>query len=107
MPFSFTFDGNFFRLSTFLTRLERYISARRRAVDVRGRLLLINGISLTAATSGFPKMTAAIAAQAYLLPADQGLFNGATAQAPAAGAQQPTSSSGGSASPAAPATVTP
>jgi hypothetical protein len=49
MPFTFTFQGSFFKLSSFLTKLERYISARRRSVDVRGRLLLVNGISLTAA----------------------------------------------------------
>jgi hypothetical protein len=107
MPFTFTFEGNFFRLSDFMTRLERYIKPRNGGVDVQGRLLLINGISLNAATSGFPRMKASIAAQAYLLPADQGLFDGATPQAPAqAGAAQPASSNG-SASPVAPATATP
>jgi hypothetical protein len=107
MPFTFTFEGNFFRLSEFMTRLERYIKPRGSGVDVRGRLLLINGITLNAATSGFPKMKAAIAAQAYLLPANQGLFNGATPQSPAQpGAAQPASSNG-SASPVAPATATP
>jgi hypothetical protein len=107
MPFTFTFEGNFFRLSEFMTRLERYIKPRGAGVDVRGRLLLINGITLNAANSGFPKMKAAIAAQAYLLPGDQGLFNGATPQSPAQpGAAQPASSNG-SASPVAPATATP
>jgi hypothetical protein len=107
MPFTFTFEGNFFRLSEFMTRLERYIKPRRSGVDVRGRLLLINGITLNAANSGFPKMKASIAAQAYLLPADQGLFNGATPQSPAQpGAAQPASSNG-AASPVAPATATP
>jgi hypothetical protein len=106
MPFSFSFEGSFFRLADFFTRIDRYIKPRRSSVDVRGRLLLINGISLNAAGSGFPKMKASISAQAYLLPADQGLFDGATAQSPTHGGTQPVNSNG-SASPAPPATVTP
>ena len=106
MPFTFTFEGSFFKLSSFLTKLERYISARRRSVDVRGRLLLVNGISLTAATTGFPAMTASIAAQAYLLPVDQGLFDGASPTGPSAVTSEPVSNSGG-APPVAPAAVTP
>jgi hypothetical protein len=106
MPFTFTFEGSFFKLSGFLTKLERYISARRRSVDVRGRLLLVNGISLTAASKGFPAMTASIAAQAYLLPVDQGLFDGASPTGPSAVTPEPVSDSGG-APPVAPAAVTP
>jgi hypothetical protein len=106
MPFNFTFEGNFFKLSGFLTKLERYIDARRRSVDVRGRLLLVNGISLTAAAKGFPAMTATIAAQAYLLPVDQGLFDGASPTGPSAVTPEPVSNSGG-APPVAPAAVTP
>ncbi len=106
MPFTFTFEGSFFKLSGFLTKLERYISARRRTVDVRGRLLLVNGISLSAASKGFPTMTASIAAQAYLLPVDQGLFDGASPTGPSAVTSEPVSDSGG-APPVAPAAVTP
>ncbi len=106
MPFTFTFQGSFFKLSSFLTKLERYISARRRSVDVRGRLLLVNGISLTAAATGFPAMKASIAAQAYLLPIDQGLFDGASPTGPSAVSSEPVSDSGGAA-PVAPAAVTP
>jgi type II secretory pathway pseudopilin PulG len=108
MPFTFAFEGDFFRLSDFLTRLERYIKPTRRSIKVRGRLLLVDGISLSAAGSGFPKMKASIAATAYLLPPQQGLFNGATPQGPtAAGTAQPVSSGSTSGPPTAPATVTP
>ncbi|HVE69230.1 MAG TPA: hypothetical protein VNB64_11675 [Solirubrobacteraceae bacterium] len=109
MPFTFAFEGSFFKLSDFLTKIERYIKPTRESVRVRGRLLLVDGISLTAAGDGFPKMKASIAATAYLLPANQGLFDGATPQGPsAATAGQPVSagdSAGGP--PTAPATVTP
>jgi hypothetical protein len=84
MPFSFKFSGNFFRLDSFLSRLESYITARREAVDVSGRLLLINGISLTAGDGGFPTMSASVAATAYLVPSAQGTFNGATPTGPSA-----------------------
>jgi hypothetical protein len=106
MPFSFSFEGSFFKLSDFLTRLERYIKASRRTVDVRGRLLLIDGISLSAASKGFPFMKASIAAQAYLLPAEEGLFDGASPQGPSAMTSEPVSDNGGG-SPVAPAAVTP
>jgi hypothetical protein len=106
MPFSFTFQGSFFKLSEFFTRLERYIKPRRKNLDVSGRLLLIDGISLSASTKGFPTMTAAIAAQAYLLPVDQGLFDGASPQGPSALSSEPVSNSGG-ASPVTPAVVAP
>ncbi|MDQ6915106.1 MAG: hypothetical protein M3155_04765, partial [Actinomycetota bacterium] len=78
MPFSFKFAGSFFRLDGFLLRLERYITPRRDVIDVSGRLLVINGIALTAGSGGFPHMQASIAATAYLVPPDQGTFNGAT-----------------------------
>jgi hypothetical protein len=109
MPFTFTFTGSFFKLSDFMTKLERYIKAKRSGtVDVRGRLLLINGISLTAASKGFPTMKASVAAQAYLLPVDQGLFDGASPTGPSAvSASQPGDSGSGAAPPVAPATVTP
>lgn len=108
MPFSFSFEGSFFHLSDFLSRIERYISPGRRGVDVRGRLLLLNGISLRAAQAGFPEMKASISATAYLLPANQGLFNGATPNIPPTGSTQPVAG-GSSPNPvtsAAPATVT-
>jgi hypothetical protein len=105
MPFSFEFDGSFFQLATFFNRLERYVVSGRTGVDVTGRLLQIDGISLNAAASGFPHMTASVAATAYLLPATQGATGGATPNAPAAGASQPVSAKS-TASPTAPATAT-
>ena len=89
MPFSFTFEGSFFRLSTFFSRLESQIQSARGRLSVRGRLLTIDGLSLAASSQGFPHMKAAVAATAYLLPADEGLTNGATPSTPPAGSAQP------------------
>jgi hypothetical protein len=109
MPFSFSFEGSFFKLSDFLTRIERYIKPKRGNVTVNGRLLLVDGIALTAAQDGFPSMKASIAASAYLLPADQGLFNGASPDGPTAATTVPSQPvSTGSPAPATPtAAVTP
>lgn len=104
MPFSFTFDGRFSRLSDFFGRLERFISANPRGVAASGRLLTINGISLTFSGAGYPQLKASVAATAYLLPASEGLLNGASPAAPPQGGAQPASGAG-TAPPAAPATV--
>lgn len=108
LPFTFSFEGDFFKLSSFLTRIERYIKPSRQDVNVHGRLLLVDGIALTAAQDGFPKMKASIAASAYLLPASQGLFDGATPQGPSVVAAPTQPVADGSSAPATPtAAVTP
>lgn len=103
MPFSFTFEGSFFRLADFFRNVERYIKPAKDAVAVKGRLLMVNGISLTAAGRGFPLMRAQVSAMAYLLPADQGLTNGASPAAPGSG--QPVSSTTPTAPPTTAATA--
>jgi hypothetical protein len=84
MPFSFTFDGSFFSMERFLRNVQQFIRLDGEDVRVRGRLLAIDGISLSASSQGFPRVKASIAATAYLVPADQGLTGGATPQGPAA-----------------------
>ena len=104
MPFSFTFDGGFFRLSNFFARLDALIAARKNSVDVRGRLLTVDGISLTEGRRGFPDMTATVAATAFLVPASEGATNGATPGGPAPAGGQPVSNqaspAGGTSTPA-------
>jgi hypothetical protein len=81
MPFSFTFKGNFFHLSTFFDRLQRFIVAKRKTLLVSGRLLTVDAISLSSADD-FPNMQANVSATAYLLPADEGLTDGASTESP-------------------------
>ena len=106
MPFTFAFKGNFFELGKFFNRLDRFVAVRDRGLDVTGRLLLLNGITLTTDTEkGFPTLTADVSASSYLLPATEGLTGGATPGGPTpAGAAAP----GATATPApsAPATTT-
>ena len=97
MPFTFTFTGDFFRLSDFVGRLERFLVVDDRRLLVNGRFLTIDGISLAAGPNGFPQIQANVTATSYLLPATQGLTNGATADAPAGTA--PAAASGADGSP--------
>jgi hypothetical protein len=84
MPFSFVFEGSFFKLSGFLRKLDRFVVERNDALAVTGRLLTIDGLNLQPGDEGFPAIKATIAARAYLVPPQQGLLGGATPQGPAA-----------------------
>jgi hypothetical protein len=82
MPFTFGFDGHFDNLSTFFSKLERFVTVNNDQIDVTGRLLRLESLSLTPDDDGLG-ITAEIGASSYLLPSTQGVTNGATAAAPA------------------------
>jgi hypothetical protein len=87
MPFSFQFSGSFFSLGAFFNRLDRFVKVKNQSLDVTGRLLLLNSITLAPDTvKGFPLITAEVKANSYLLPPAQGLLAGATADGPTAAA---------------------
>jgi Type II secretion system (T2SS), protein M len=92
-PFTFTFQGSFFHLADFVGRLQRFVVTSKHRLSVSGRLMTLNAITLGAGPSGFPQITATISATTYLLPASQGLLNGATPAGPASSASQAVSSS--------------
>jgi hypothetical protein len=88
-PFTFTFQGNFFHLADFLGRLQRFVVMGNQQLSVSGRLMTLNAISLgPGGSSGFPQITATISATTYLLPASQGLLNGATPAGPPSSSTQ-------------------
>lgn len=82
LPMSFAFRGSYFELSSLFTRLEHFVTVSNRRIDVTGRLLLLQSISLLPDAKGFPHMRAQINATTYLVPDAQGLTAGATAQGP-------------------------
>ena len=98
-PFTFSFQGNFFHLADFLGRLQNFVVATNRHLSVSGRLMTLDSISLAPGGTGFPHMTATISATTYLLPASQGLLNGATPSGPAGSATQTVSTSTSASSP--------
>jgi Type II secretion system (T2SS), protein M len=91
-PFTFTFQGSFFHLAEFLGRLQKFVVANNQNVWVSGRLMSLNAITL-GQSSGSPQITATISATTYLLPASQGLLNGATPAGPATSTTQTVSNS--------------
>jgi Tfp pilus assembly protein PilO len=95
LPFTFTFTGGYFDMQRFIRALDRLTFLRADTLQVAGRLLTINGLSLTVDPNRHSRVQASIDANAFQLPADEGLTAGASAQGPAAqnAAPQPPSSS--------------
>jgi hypothetical protein len=68
MPFSFVFSGSFADMEHLLHDIQRFVQVDRQKIDVRGRLLSVDGFALSAGPKGFPDVRANITATAYLLP---------------------------------------
>lgn len=100
VPFSFSFQGSFFRLSDFFSHLDSFVQLKGNDVEVKGRLLHIDQFSLTPVGAGSRQLTAQIGATSYQLPTSEEPTGGATAQGPATGTTPP---AGGSS----PGTTTP
>ncbi len=98
--FTLTFQGNFFHLADLLRRLQAFVKVNNSHVSVGGRLITLNAITLGAASSGFPAMDTTISATTYLVPASQGLTNGASPSSPGTSSSSAVSSSSTSSSPA-------
>jgi hypothetical protein len=103
MPFSFGFEGSFFRLSDFFNRLEDFVTVTNKDVDVTGRLLLLGSISLTADQGDLNHLKAQIGAASYLAPTADSVQASAPSGAPGSGATPPAD---GSTNPPTSATIT-
>jgi Tfp pilus assembly protein PilO len=84
VPINLTFTGDFFKLSAFFHELKRYVEADEEQIVVRGRLVVVEGISFASEPDTFPKLTAEVTATAYLAPRVEGVTAGATASGPLA-----------------------
>jgi hypothetical protein len=105
MPFSFGFEGSFFRLSDFFNRLDNFVTVTNKDIDVTGRLLLLGSIAVTT-NEDLKHMTAQIGAASYLVPPAQAI-EGATPESPTGGVQGAAPPEGGtSVTPPTSATIT-
>ncbi len=86
------FTGNFLDLSDFFHRIKRYVALDGQRLDVRGRLLTVDGIAFKSEPDIFPRIRATITATAYLAPKLEGATAGATPSGPAV---TPASTDGG------------
>jgi Tfp pilus assembly protein PilO len=101
MPFTFAFQGRYTNLQNFLSRLERFVTVSNDKINVTGRLLRLESLSLQADQKGFPYLTAEIGATSYLMPQTE-----STATAPAASDTAQASATPGSGPGTTPTTTT-
>ena len=83
MPFSFSFRGGFFRLSKFFQRLDAFVRASNKRIDVTGRLLTVDALKLEPDATGFPNIKATVSATSYLVSPLEGTTAGASPAGPA------------------------
>lgn len=107
--FTVTIAGNYFNLSNFFNQLENFVTSDSGTLNIRGRLLSVNAISLVPGPTGFPQITATVSATTYIVPPTEGAFGGATpaGPAPTTGSQASTSGSSSSTSTPPAAAITP
>ncbi|HEX8208022.1 MAG TPA: hypothetical protein VF587_18300 [Solirubrobacteraceae bacterium] len=109
MPFTFRFEGDFFRMERLFSAIERFTGTipSGEDVDVRGRLITVDGFSLVESRiHGFPRVNAAVAATAYVLPPGEGATAGASASSPAGAGSSSSSGETASSQPSKPVTAT-
>ncbi len=84
MPYTLTFNGNFFQIADFIKGLDSMVKTQNEEVTVDGRLLTVNGFSLAggARRPNSPTLEATFSVTTYLTPPGEGLAGGAIAGKP-------------------------
>jgi Tfp pilus assembly protein PilO len=110
LPFTFSFEGSYEDLYKLIGRLQGFtVSSSDGSVQVDGRLLSIQGLTLTAGgvssgasqtASSTSKLKATVTAAAYVLAPGQSLMGGATASGPAGSSPTASASNAPAAAPA-------
>jgi hypothetical protein len=94
MPYTLTFQGNFFKIADFISGLDALVDTKNQNVAVDGRLITVDGFSLTArGDRPFPALNATFTVSTYVTPPAQGVTAGATPSAPAPTTAVPASTS--------------
>ena len=92
MPFTFKFEGEFFRMERMLSAVERFTETfgENGQIVSNGRLLTVDGFAIGGSKlRGFPYVSASVTATAYLLPPGEDAFAGATPSGPGTGTTAP------------------
>jgi Tfp pilus assembly protein PilO len=99
MPYTLTFTGDFFDIADFIKGIDSLVDTRNAGVGVDGRLITLNGFSLSPDPAHpFPALSASFSVTTYLIPPGE-LTAGAspTEPAPATETAAPTETSEASA----------
>lgn len=95
LPFEYKFRGDFFDLEDLIHNVTRLVERRNQELAITGRLITIQGFAMK-------RGRITVLATTYMLPADQGLFAGASPQGPVTDPAAPQAAAAGSATPAPP-----
>lgn len=83
MPYTLTFGGNFFQVADFIAGVDSLVGTKATSVGADGRLITIDGFSLTPRSPTDPKLDASFVVTTYVIPPEQGLTAGASPTEPA------------------------
>ncbi len=86
MPYELLFTGSFFHVADFIKGIDDLVRTKGSEVKVDGRLVTINGFSLSESHSGFPNLEAHFSVTTYVSPPGQGLTGTTQAAAGEGGA---------------------
>jgi len=101
LPYTVTFRGTFFEVADFMASIDRLVKTGRAAIASDGRLVTIDGFSLTGdQEKKFPMLQAKLLIKTYITPEAQGLTAGATPAGPAPAVSPPPSTTPVSTAPA-------
>jgi hypothetical protein len=95
MAFNLQFKGSYLRLAELFARLERFVKLNGDRIDVSGRLLRVEGVTLSPNGGDYRHLNATVNASAYLVPATESL----SLDAPAAGSTTTPPAGGGTTPP--------
>jgi Tfp pilus assembly protein PilO len=100
LPFTFTFEGTYFDLEHLFSKLTSFATLDSAGnIEVSGRLLTIQSVSLSPGTGGSGHaLTGSVTATAYMLPGSQGATAGASPAGPAGTTASPAASPAASSS---------
>jgi Tfp pilus assembly protein PilO len=83
MPYTLNFEGTFFQIANFIKGLDALVKTKNEDVAVDGRLITVDGFSLSPAQEGgFPNLEATFVVTTFLTPPSQGTTAGASPTGP-------------------------
>ncbi len=84
MPYSLTFEGDFFQIASFIEKLDNLVKTTNAGVSVDGRLITVSSFSLSPGEreGGTARLNAEFSVTTYLTPPGEGLTAGASPAGP-------------------------
>jgi hypothetical protein len=83
MPYTLTFDGDFFTIADFIKELDSLVKTQNEDVRVDGRLITVDAFSLVPdPEEGFPALQVSFAVTTFLTPPGEGVTAGASPSSP-------------------------